>query len=64
MLASAVGLAESDEPAAPGTAKAAELAAAAYVRRTSNESPIEVNEEPKIAGDRTLVRTVYGASKG
>ena len=64
ILALAVGLAQPDKPVAPGTAKAAELAAAAFVRRTSTESPVEVNEEPKIAGDKALVRTVYGASKG
>lgn len=64
ILALAVGLAESDESAAPGTAKAAELAAAAFVSRTSTDSSVQVNDEPKIAGDKALVRAVYGASKG
>ena len=64
ILALALCITESDKPAIPGTSNAAELAAAAYVRRTATESPVEVSEEPKIAGDKALVRTVYGASKG
>lgn len=64
IVALAVGFAQSDKPTAPGTAKAAELAAAAFVRRTFTENPVGVSEKPKIAGDKALVRTVYGASKG
>ncbi|MGT2453943.1 hypothetical protein ACU4GI_11845 [Cupriavidus basilensis] len=63
-MALLIGFAQYEAPAPPGTAKAASLAAVAYVHETSAHDPVEVSEAPKIAGDKALVRTMDGRSKG